>query len=82
MVKNLNKDLDRTIKEIKEFIDESRDPKEKIEYMRKQLTFLKAKVPKRIISFKEGMRNIELKKQRRASNIARKEDLGIHRKKK
>lgn len=29
MVKNLNKDLDRAIKEIKEFIDESKHPKEK-----------------------------------------------------
>ncbi len=61
--------LEKTFKEIEEFIQESKPVKKQINFKRKQLQFLKADVKKPKIPLKIGFKIIERKKLRRKKNL-------------
>lgn len=75
------REIDKTYREIESFMQESKSTKEKIAFKRKQLEFLKAKVAKKMLPFKEGLQKIEAKKERRRENVLRKQLLEQYRRK-
>lgn len=75
----IKKDIERVHREIQEFVDEVKDPRERINFKRKQLQFLKADVHKPKIPFRRCMLSEKRKKERRAKHVQRKMDIGLNR---
>ena len=77
----MKKRMERLMGEVDQFVREHKPAKERIDFKRKQLTFLKGGVKKKMLPFKEGLAKIEMKKQRRKENVQLKQALEQHRKK-
>ena len=60
----MKKEIDRVFNEIQEYVQETKDPKEQINFKRKQLQFLKADVHKPRIPFRRCMLIEKRKKER------------------
>jgi hypothetical protein len=85
MVKSrVNKEIDKIFNEVQNYIVENKDPKERNNFKRKQLQFLKADVHHPKIPFKRCMLIEKRKKERRLKSVSRKIDIGqnnFHKKK-
>lgn len=68
----VKKEIEKVYKEINEYIEENKDPRERTNFKRKQLQFLKADVHKPFIPFRRSMLSLKRKKERRRKNIERK----------
>lgn len=79
MVKSrVNKEIDRIYNEVQQYIEENKDPKERNNFKRKQLSFLKADVHHPKIPFKRSMLIETRKKERRVKSVQRKIDVGLN----
>lgn len=79
MVKSrINKEIDRIYNEVQQHIQENKDPRERINFQRKQLNYLKADVHHPKIPFRRCMLIEKRKKERRAKSIQRKLDIGLN----
>lgn len=74
----MKKEIDRVFNEIQEYVQETKDPKDQINFKRKQLQFLKADVHKPKIPFKRCMLIEKRKKDRRVKSVQRKLDIGLN----
>lgn len=72
----MDKELERSYKEILEYIEEEKPARARTSYKRQQLAFLRADVKRPQVPLNKGMRRLELKKQRRLENIKMKQTLG------
>lgn len=68
----VKKEIDRVLADVEEYIQESRDPRERNNFKRKQLQFLKADVHKPFIPFRRAMLIEKRKKLRRKAVVERK----------
>lgn len=79
MGKNIiRKTIEKINNEISEFLQEEKNPKERINFKRKQLQFLNADVHKPKIPFKRCMLSLKRKKERRIKKISRKFEVGFN----
>lgn len=76
----VKKEIDRVFTEVQEYIEEERDPRERNNFKKKQLQFLKADVHRPFIPFKRCMLSEKRKKERRKRSVERKRELGIAKK--
>ena len=79
MVKSrVNKEIDKIYNEVQQYIEECKEPREKNNFKRKQLSFLKADVHHPKIPFKRCMLIEKRKKERRIKSVNRKIDIGLN----
>jgi len=71
----VKKEIDRVLAEIQEYTDESKPLRERNNFKRKQLQFLKADVHKPFIPFRRAMLVEKRKKLRRKAAVERKAQL-------
>jgi len=77
MGNRMNSKIEKILHEITEFVDNARPAKEKINFKKKQLVFLKANVRKEAIPFKDGLKRLEAKRRKKKESRERKRELGI-----
>lgn len=75
----VSKEVNKVFAEIQEYVEENKDPRERNNFKRKQLQFLKADVHKPFIPFRRCMLIEKRKKIRRLQSVQRKENLGANR---
>lgn len=75
----IKKDIEKVYREIQEFTEETKGPRERINFQRKQLQFLRADVHRPKIPFRRCMLSEKRKKERRIKSIDRKADVGLNR---
>lgn len=76
----VKKEIERVYNEIQEYVIENKDGKERNNFKRKQLKFLKADVHRPFIPFRRCMLSEKRKKERRQKTVQRKLDLGLSKK--
>ncbi|KAI5150070.1 hypothetical protein ENBRE01_1279 [Enteropsectra breve] len=79
MKKKISKDIAKLQEEINEYIEEEKPAKTKINFAKHQLRYLKADVKKPQYGFKNSLRIIDERKERRKAAVARRQELGIAR---
>lgn len=67
----VKKEINRVFSEIQEYVEENKDSKDKINFKRKQLQFLKADVHKPFIPFRRSMLIEKRRKERRIKAISK-----------
>lgn len=72
----VNKEIDKIFNEVQQYIEETKDPKDRNNFKRKQLRFLKADVHRPFIPFRRCMQIAKGKKERRVQSVQRKLDVG------
>lgn len=74
----MRKEIEKVYNEINQYVQENKDPKEQINYKKRQLKFLKADVHHAKIPFRRCMLIDKRKKERRALSVQRKLDIGLN----
>lgn len=77
MAKDMHRALDKAYREVLGYIEDTKSSKEKINFKKKQLRWLKAdNVQKPRLPFKKGMVRLEKKKERRLNHIQMRQEMG------